>query len=101
MWGQPHRLSSEGEAEPQQVEPRAEQKLFPRVTFMSATSIRDFVGAAADPKVRGYLHQPETPNNDGLVLSHGAGSNSQAPLLIALAETFSAAGFAVLRCDLP
>jgi len=67
---------------------------------MSA-SIRDFVDNAADPKVRGYLHLPETPNGDALVLSHGAGSNAQAPLLIALAETFSVGGFTVLRCDLP
>src|SRR5580765_2441027 len=66
---------------------------------MSA-SIRDFVDNAADPKVRGYLHLPETPNGDALVLSHGAGSNAQAPLLIALAATFSAAGLTVLRCDL-
>ncbi len=36
-----------------------------------------------------------------MVLTHGAGSNAQAPLLVALAETFSAAGFTVLRCDLP
>ena len=36
-----------------------------------------------------------------MVLTHGAGSNAQAPLLIALAETFSASGFTVLRCDLP
>jgi predicted alpha/beta-hydrolase family hydrolase len=65
------------------------------------TSIRAFTDLTADPKVRGYLHTPETPNEMGLVLSHGAGSNAQAPLLIALAETFSAAGFTVLRCDLP
>jgi len=38
---------------------------------------------------------------DGLVLTHGAGSNANAPMLIALGETFSAAGFTVLRCDLP
>ena len=68
---------------------------------MSADAIREFVDNAADPQVRGYLHLPATPNNDALVLSHGAGSNAQAPLLIALAETFSAAGFTVLRCDLP
>ena len=67
---------------------------------MSA-SIREFADNAVDPKVRGYLHTPATPNNDGLVLTHGAGSNAQAPLLIALAETFSASGFTVLRCDLP
>jgi uncharacterized protein len=65
------------------------------------STIRAFADTAADPKVRGYLHTPATPNNDGLVLTHGAGSNAQAPLLIALAETFSTAGFTVLRCDLP
>jgi len=35
------------------------------------------------------------------VLTHGAGSNSRAPLLVALAEAFAAAGVTVLRCDLP
>jgi hypothetical protein len=64
-------------------------------------SIREFVDNAADPKVRGFLQTPAIPNGSGLVLTHGAGSNAQAPLLIALAETFSAAGFTVLRCDLP
>jgi uncharacterized protein len=64
-------------------------------------SIREFADNAVDPKVRGYLHLPDSPNGDALVLSHGAGSNAQSPLLIALAETFSAAGFTVLRCDLP
>jgi predicted alpha/beta-hydrolase family hydrolase len=53
------------------------------------------------PRVCGFLHTPETPNDNGLVLTHGAGGNAQAPLLIALAETFSTAGFTVLRCDLP
>jgi len=51
--------------------------------------------------VRGFLHLPETPNGSALVLTHGAGSNAQAPLLRALAAAFSAAGFSVLRCDLP
>lgn len=68
---------------------------------MPAASLRDFADNAVDPKVRGYLHLPDTPNNDGLILTHGAGSNAQAPLLIALAETFCAAGLTVLRCDLP
>jgi predicted alpha/beta-hydrolase family hydrolase len=54
-----------------------------------------------DPPVRGWLHAPKIPNGDALILTHGAGSNAQAPLLVALAETFSAAGFSVLRCDLP
>ena len=68
---------------------------------MPDAAIRDFADNAADPKVRGFLHLPNTPNHDALVLTHGAGSNAQAPLLIALAETFSAAGLTVLRCDLP
>jgi predicted alpha/beta-hydrolase family hydrolase len=54
-----------------------------------------------DPPVRGFLHRPETPIGDALILSHGAGSNAQAPLLVALAEVFSANGFTVLRVDLP
>jgi uncharacterized protein len=68
---------------------------------LPATTIRDFADNAVDPKVRGYLHVPDAPNNDGLVLTHGAGSNAQAPLLVALAETFKAHGYTVLRCDLP
>jgi predicted alpha/beta-hydrolase family hydrolase len=56
---------------------------------------------ACEPHVRGFLHTPESANGNALVLTHGAGSNAQAPLLIALAETFSAAGYTVLRCDLP
>jgi predicted alpha/beta-hydrolase family hydrolase len=63
-------------------------------------SIRAFT-APTDPPVRGFLHVPEIPNHHALVLTHGAGANAQSPLLIALAETFSAAGFTVLRCDLP
>jgi uncharacterized protein len=68
---------------------------------LSRTSIREFVKVSLDPKVRGWLHLPESPTGDALILTHGAGSNAQAPLLIALAETFSAHGFTVLRCDLP
>jgi predicted alpha/beta-hydrolase family hydrolase len=68
---------------------------------LPAPSIREFADNAVDPKVRGYLHVPDSPNNDALILTHGAGSSSTAPLLVALAETFSANGFTVLRCDLP
>src|SRR6266446_9254609 len=60
-----------------------------------------FTDVSAEPFVRGLLHRPKSPNRNGLVLTHGAGSNCQAPLLIALAETFAEAGFTVLRCDLP
>jgi uncharacterized protein len=60
-----------------------------------------FVDTSLDPPVRGFLHQSAPIAGDGLVLTHGAGSNSRAPLLVALAEAFAAAGFTVLRCDLP
>lgn len=36
----------------------------------------------------------------GLVLTHGAGGNSKAPLLIAVAKAFEAAGYRVHRYDL-
>jgi uncharacterized protein len=51
--------------------------------------------------VRGFLHSPEGGSSDGLVLTHGAGANCNALLLVALAEAFCAAGVTVLRCDLP
>ena len=60
-----------------------------------------YTDVSADPFVRGFLHRPERPNGQGLVLTHGAGSNCQAPLLTAVAESFCSAGFLVLRCDLP
>jgi uncharacterized protein len=60
-----------------------------------------FRNHSVTPAVHGFLHMPASPNGDGLVLSHGAGSNANAPLLIALAETLSGEGLVVLRCDLP
>jgi predicted alpha/beta-hydrolase family hydrolase len=60
-----------------------------------------FRDISLDPPVRGFLHVPATPSGNALVLTHGAGSNAQASLLVALAETFADAGYAVLRCDLP
>jgi len=51
--------------------------------------------------VRGFLHRSVAPSDDALVMTHGAGSNCNAPLLIAVAEAFAAGGFLVLRCDLP
>jgi predicted alpha/beta-hydrolase family hydrolase len=52
-------------------------------------------------RVRGFLHEPESPNGNALLLTHGAGSNANSPLLLALARDFSAAGWLVLRYDLP
>ncbi len=51
--------------------------------------------------VRGFLHEPEHPNGNGLVITHGAGSNSDTTLLKAIAEAFAHAGIVTLRCDLP
>jgi hypothetical protein len=50
--------------------------------------------------VRGFLHRAEI-SSTGLVLTHGAGSNCNSPLLIALAESLGQKGITVLRCDLP
>src|SRR6476646_2194081 len=65
------------------------------------SSIQPFNDESLDPPVRGFLHRPEHDSNAAIVLTHGAGSNSNSPLLIAVAETFAGAGFTVLRCDLP
>ena len=52
--------------------------------------------------MRGWLHEPvAAASGKGLVITHGAGSNCESPLLRAVAETFAFAGFFVLRCDLP
>lgn len=51
--------------------------------------------------VRGTLHVPDRPNGDALVLTHGAGSDAGAPLLVGLARAFAGAGYRVLRYDLP
>jgi len=55
----------------------------------------------SEPAVRGYLHSPATPNGEALILTHGAGGNCNAPLLVALSEIFCNHGYLVLRCDLP
>jgi uncharacterized protein len=65
------------------------------------SSPEPFADTSVEPHVRGFLHRPALPSGDGLVLTHGAGSNSKAPLLVALAEAFAGAGVTVLRCDLP
>ncbi|MGB6194518.1 MAG: alpha/beta family hydrolase [Terracidiphilus sp.] len=57
--------------------------------------------ATPEAPVRGLLHRPAEPGEDALILTHGAGSNCNAPLLVLLAEGFCAAGLPVLRCDLP
>jgi uncharacterized protein len=65
------------------------------------STVREVTETSAEPAVRGFLHEPSSPNDDGLVLTHGAGANCESKLLIALATAFADAGYLVLRCDLP
>jgi predicted alpha/beta-hydrolase family hydrolase len=51
--------------------------------------------------VRGFLHWPDEPTGEGLVITHGAGSDCASPLLMEAADAASRAGITVLRCDLP
>src|ERR1700733_4929700 len=61
--------------------------------------------ASAEPfaaeGVRGFLHRAANKSERGVVLTHGAGGNCEAPLLVAAATAFCDAGADVLRCDLP
>lgn len=58
-------------------------------------------GTALDTETaRGFVHEPAEPSGAGLVLTHGAGSDCTAPLLIAVASAFCERGITVLRCDL-
>lgn len=56
---------------------------------------------SAEPAVRGVVHRPSQATGDALVLTHGAGSDANAPLLVALADEFAGQGWTVLRCNLP
>lgn len=60
-----------------------------------------FDDSAKETPVQGFLHRASVPGADCLVLTHGAGANCDAPLLVALADRFCATGLTVLRCDLP
>jgi uncharacterized protein len=65
-------------------------------------SRQEFVDISSNEvPVRGYLHRPLDAGGDCMVLTHGAGSNCDSPLLVALANAFCASGMTVLRCDLP
>lgn len=68
---------------------------------MEPKAPNSFFDDSLDPAVRGWLHTPPSPNGQALILTHGAGSNSTAPLLVALSEAFAGHGYVVLRCDLP
>jgi predicted alpha/beta-hydrolase family hydrolase len=59
-----------------------------------------FSDSSSLPAVRGFIHRA-SGSTAGLVLTHGAGGNCRATMLVALADSFATAGFSVLRCDLP
>ena len=56
-----------------------------------------FSDDSLSPAVRGFLHSPASPNGDAVILTHGAGSNCNAPLLVALGEAFAGNGCLVVR----
>lgn len=51
--------------------------------------------------VSGVLHRPDGGAAGGIALTHGAGSDCRAPLLVRLARSFAESGYTVLRYDLP
>lgn len=53
------------------------------------------------PVIRGFLHLPAESNGSAIVLTHGAGSNCQAKLLVEVSSALATSGFTVLRFDLP
>jgi uncharacterized protein len=63
--------------------------------------VQPFADSHRESPVKGYFHIPASPSGDGLVVTHGAGSNCQSPILTALASSFGDSGMTVLRCDLP
>ena len=71
------------------------------VVHRLVTTASETFERAMDPPVRGLLHRSAQAPSDALVLTHGAGSNCHAPLLVALANLFLQSGYLVLRCDLP
>jgi predicted alpha/beta-hydrolase family hydrolase len=93
------RKSKKKEGQKREVQTKEDQDQSPSPSIASSPQV--FTDVAADPFVRGLLHRPAKSNGSGLILTHGAGSNCQAPLLVALAEAFAGAGYLVLRCDLP
>ncbi|HUI83676.1 MAG TPA: alpha/beta family hydrolase [Candidatus Binatia bacterium] len=68
---------------------------------MTGKQAEAFSDSSGEAPVRGFVHSAKGTGSGFLVLTHGAGGNCNAPLLVALAERFAAAGLATLRCDLP
>jgi uncharacterized protein len=56
--------------------------------------------ATVERLANGWIHRPDKIKA-AMLLSHGAGGNCQAPLMVAVADAFAEAGYCVLRWDLP
>ncbi len=69
---------------------------------MTTSTSESFVNREAGQEpVQGFLHRAQSGGGAFLVLTHGAGGNCNAALLVALAEGFAGAGLNTLRCNLP
>jgi predicted alpha/beta-hydrolase family hydrolase len=68
---------------------------------MSDSTFTPFVDLSADPAIHGFLHLPPRSNGNAVVLTHGAGADCQSHLLVEVSNALAAAGFTVLRFDLP
>lgn len=59
------------------------------------------IEAVSDGLVHGFLHSPQGFTDSAVILAHGAGSNCNARLLVALASAIAQRGWFALRLDLP
>jgi len=60
-----------------------------------------FDDASGEPAIHGFLHAPAKASGDAIALTHGAGGNCQAKILVEMSDALAAAGFNALRFDLP
>lgn len=74
--------------------------LFPYEDYSGNTFV-SFNDDSSDPPIRGFLHTPRDANGNGVILTHGAGSNCQSKGLIAVSSELTKIGYTVLRFDLP
>jgi predicted alpha/beta-hydrolase family hydrolase len=63
--------------------------------------VTPFADLDSVPAIRGFLDLPAESNGSAIVLTHGAGSNCHAKLLVEVSSALATSGFTVLRFDLP
>ena len=59
------------------------------------------IEAVSSGLIRGYIHRPAAESGLAVVLAHGAGSDCNSRLLVAVCTEFAQAGVSALRIDLP